>query len=219
MTDDSDVTRLVAHIESSIDSELPESPDGWPNEIEAALIDAVFSARATYGGPNTGVRAVVRRWRDERATVTGEAVPLDDLTQIARYADQGGELADILGNHQRVPGNATTKATAVACAAQNFINVGVRHAADIADHEDAARRAYLRVPGLGPITADYFFMLLGRPGVKADVMVQRFVCAALGLDSITPDRARELVTSAAVALDCDLTRLDHAIWLFQRSSG
>jgi hypothetical protein len=148
MTVDSDVTRLVAQIESSIGSELPESPGGWPNEIEAALIDAVFSARATYGGPNSGVRAVVRRWRDEREKANGAAVPLDDLTEIARYADRGAELADILGNHQRVPGNATTKATGVACAAQNLVNVGVRHAADVVEREAAARQAYLRVPFL-----------------------------------------------------------------------
>jgi hypothetical protein len=34
--------------------------------------------------------------------------------------------------------------------------------------------------GLGPVTWDYFLMLLGTPGVKADTWIVRFAADALG---------------------------------------
>ena len=43
-------------------------PGGWPDEIEAALIDAIFSVRARYGNRarKTGVFGAVSRWREHR---------------------------------------------------------------------------------------------------------------------------------------------------------
>jgi len=42
---------------------------GWPDQIEAALIDAVLSTRNRYGKNPTisGVRGVVQRYRDDRS--------------------------------------------------------------------------------------------------------------------------------------------------------
>jgi len=56
--------------------QLPPAPPwaqwggGWPDLIEAALIDAVLSIRNRYGkNPTTtsGVRGVVQRYRDDRS--------------------------------------------------------------------------------------------------------------------------------------------------------
>src|SRR3954454_24846123 len=54
-------------------------PGGWPGEVEAALIDAVFSVRARYGNrtSGTGVYGAVTRWRAHRT------VPADDLAALA----------------------------------------------------------------------------------------------------------------------------------------
>jgi hypothetical protein len=41
----------------------PRYPGGYPGEIEAALLDSVFSLQAVYGSANNGARGVVSRWR------------------------------------------------------------------------------------------------------------------------------------------------------------
>lgn len=61
------VDRLVRYIGTTVGPDLPVWPGGWPGQIEAALLDAVFSIRARYGSPTTGVRAVVSRWREHTA--------------------------------------------------------------------------------------------------------------------------------------------------------
>lgn len=109
------VRALLDHIDAELPRESwPHWTDGWPHEIEAALLDAAFSARATYGTPTTGVRAVITRWRDHRGA------PLDDLTALAAHADEPEGLLAVLNNRQRVPGNYTTKAQAVATAAHSL---------------------------------------------------------------------------------------------------
>ncbi len=58
-------------------------------------------------------------------------------------------------------------------------------------------------------------MLVGRPGVKADTWITRFVGDAVGrpVDSATAGR---LVRQAAERLDVSPTHLDHAIWSHAR---
>jgi hypothetical protein len=56
-------------------------------------------------------------------------------------------------------------------------------------------------------------MNLGVPGVKADVMVIRFVEAALGANASAED-AMHLVTAPANELDADVIHLDHVIWKY-----
>lgn len=78
-------------------------------------------------------------------------------------------------------------------------------------------RAYTSVRGLGWITAEYFRMLLGVPGVKADVMAVRFVNAALAADGVArvdARGARELVVQSHSEdqRGVDLTAYEHAIW-------
>ncbi|EID80663.1 hypothetical protein W59_06910 [Rhodococcus opacus RKJ300 = JCM 13270] len=65
------VRALLDHVAAELPPESwPHWTEGWPHEIEAGLLDAAFSARATYGTPTTGVRAVVTRWRDHRAALS-----------------------------------------------------------------------------------------------------------------------------------------------------
>lgn len=90
-------TPEVRALAAFVDDVLPHDrshwpPPGWPGEAEAALLDAVFSARATYGTPRSGVRRVVGNWRTHRDT------PLDDLTVLAALVDAPDRLATILGN-------------------------------------------------------------------------------------------------------------------------
>lgn len=68
------------------------------------------------------------------------------------------------------------------------------------------------------MTFDYFLMLLGNPGVKADTMITRFVNSALaeaGIAAVTPKAAGELVKAAFADTPpgADLTYYEHTIWL------
>ncbi|MET4060148.1 hypothetical protein ABIB35_001693 [Arthrobacter sp. UYP6] len=206
MTTQTDLQRLVAFI----NTELPRDtwtawPGGWPEQVEAALIDAVMSISAKYGSEGNGVRGAVTRYR----TAVGSERP-DDL---ARLANQDPAQLQTVLNDQMVSGR--TKASAVVEAAGNLLAAGVKSAADLDPHNPEHKKAYTSVHGLGWVTWEYFGMLLGKPGIKADRWIVRFVGRALRRD-VTASEARALLVEAATVLESTPTELDHAIWAFER---
>ena len=233
-----EVDATVDYVCNTVGTDLPPHPGGWPGEIERALIDAIFSARAGYGSPGgedrepTGVYRVLAEWQQLR----GSADRLDDLAELR--ATIGHEGFDLLHgiNHQRVPGNAAdrpTKWQAVDQTAGSLTEVGVTSGADVAMKlaEQAAFRklwaAFVATSGVGDATFSYFLMLLGHPGVKADTMVRAFVDEALtprrrpgsgDPSNIGAKRAQALLLAAADRLAVDVLRLDHAVWNHQRDA-
>ncbi|MCQ1954112.1 hypothetical protein [Arthrobacter sp. zg-Y238] len=206
MNPHTDVQRLAGFIKA----ELPRDtwkpwPGGWPEQIEAALIDAVLSIAAQYGTPENGVRGAVSRYR--------KAVETDRPNDLSRLADYGPEELQAVLNDQKVSGR--TKASAIVEAAGNLLALGVKTASDLDPHDAAQKRAYTCVHCLGPVTWEYFGMLLGKPGVKADRWILRFVNRGLGRD-LTPADARSLLHEVAGHLDATPTDLDHAIWAYER---
>lgn len=201
------VTRLVAHLQETVGIDLPEWPGGWPNEVESALLDAIFSIRARYGGPTSGVRAVVHRWRDHRR---GSADDLSALTDI-----DGAVLAEIVSNRSKASGR--LKAEVVTDAAAALLQSGLRHSGDFTGAAEQ-KSAYLSVRGCGPVTWSYFGMLMGRPDVKADTWVTRFVRQGLADSTLSAEATRQLVIAAANEYRVSASRLDHAIWLTARGS-
>ncbi|MDX6535514.1 MAG: hypothetical protein QOF68_3258 [Gaiellales bacterium] len=138
-----DVAALTDAVNRKLPPEWARYPGGWPGQIEAALVDAVLSIRATYGQPHNGVRGAVARWREHR----------------------GGDLAAVLHNHRKVSGR-TLKAEAIVSAADALVKVGVRHSGDFDAASPAQRKAYIGVPGLGPVTWSYLGMLAGAEGSR-----------------------------------------------------
>lgn len=194
--------------------EDPGWPGGYPEEIESALIDAVFSIRARYGAtPDIGVRRVVASWREAR----GVDRP-DDLTFLATQASPS--LGAVASNHSTTGGR--SKVEVVEEAAGRLVEEGVKHAGELADPQLrlAAKWAYIGTKGLGPVTWSYFSMLLGQPDVKADVHVIRYVGRAARNDGsgdrFSSEYARDLLLASTHPFD-DVTELDHAIWKLQRS--
>lgn len=209
MSNDRDVIKVIDRINEKMPAGTwPTWPGGWKGDIEAALLDSVFSVRARYGGETTGVRAVVNNWRQHRGD------DRDDLHALAEFGDQEEELLAILRNRQRL-GSGLSKAAAAASAASALLDAGVRSSADLKG-TDEERRAWRSVTGLGDVTWSYFQMLLGVQGVKADVMVTRFVADALEIETVPSRQARELVVEAAERMKVGATDLDHAIWSWQR---
>lgn len=181
---------------------------GWLNEISTALVDAVFSIRAQYrsSDPDRGVLGRLQKFRcDEREA-------LNDLKALSSLGSS--RIREIMGDSLTAK---KLKADAVVEAADAFVAHGVVRAKDFLASDPAEmQRVYTQVRGLGWVTFEYFSMLLGRPGVKTDTMITRFVNKALfqaGLQSVDHHVARELVIASKdeLGLGESLSHFDHAI--------
>lgn len=134
------------------------------------------------------------------------------------------EIRSIMGDNVVSDGKQTQKRSALRCAAEKILDANVQHAGDLAQADPAAvKRAYTSVPGLGWVTIEYFLMLLGQPGIKADTMITRFVNAALreeNLPTVNARGAHEILKTVYAetdaARDLGLTGFDHTIWSWQR---
>lgn len=213
----SDLDRLRTHVKRTLGppARWPEHPGGWRNEIEAALIDAILSANARYGGAHSGVRGAVARWRESQGDRQ-----LDDLEALQLWVGtQGSEaFTDVLGNRQFVPGRGSRprKAEAIIATAEGLRTAGVLHASDV--ERDKHMTTFTGTRGVGPITWHYFLMLLNIPGIKADRMIVRFVASALRRSprEIAPKEAETLLLDVAGQLGVSPTELDYAAWTYQR---
>ena len=206
---DYDLKVILDGIDSRLPKPFPEWPGGYPDQVEAALIDAVLSIRARYGKPDTGVRAAVGRYKD----AVGDQAP-NSLSRLADF--DAVKLAEILHNHQMT--GSETKAAAIVHAARSLSGFGVETAADTNPKDPGQKAAYVNVPGLGPVTWYYFTMLIGAHDVKPDEWVQHFAKLVLNAPELhSPEYVRRLVNMAAAKLGVDPRVLDHTIWLYMRS--
>jgi len=209
------VVEAVANIK---DLEFEAYQGGWQGEIGTALVDAIFSIRAKYNAadPAKGVSGRIRTFREKYPETRNDLPALVELGEEA--------IRDVMGKTQT---GSRPKSVCVIEAAQALheLDPPIITAADALEAgKDKVKRAYTSVHGLGPVTAEYFLMHLGVPGVKADTMIIRFVERALidaGLvdpdleNGVTPTEANKLVTSA-YEIDnrgaASLIAFDHAIW-------
>lgn len=203
----SDLDVLHDYVVETIGASPSGWPGGWPTEVEAALIDAVFSVRARYGSRErrTGVFGAVMRWKDARHE------PANDLRVLA--GTDVTQLSD-LTNSGKI--SRRLKATVVIDVARAFVAAGVVHAEDVSRRLPEARAAYMSVKGCGPVTWSYFRMLLGIDDVKADTWLMRFVHDTLP-HVRTSEEASRLVSGVASRLGVSARELDHAIWSYRRT--
>lgn len=220
MTVEADVRVLDEAVRELLRDGWVPWPGGHSDDLELALIDAVFSIRARYGHtatashPATGVPAIVHRWRQYR----GDNPP--DLHRLANADPE--QLASVLDNISVTAGR--RKTSAVSEAAKNLVEAGILTSANLRDHRADAKRAYVRVRGLSWVTFSYFCMLVGVPDVKADTWITRFVGQSLERE-VSPHEAYDLLHVVADGLaqaDNDAwprtaSELDHAIWAATRA--
>lgn len=204
------VVKAIAAIE---DIEFEAYQGGWRNEIGTALVDAVYSIRAKYNAsdPAKGVSGRVRAFREKYPETR------NNLSAVAKLGEE--RIREVMGNTKT---GRRPKSVCVVEAAQTLMHL----APPIVTADDAlsagtetVTRAYTSVKGLGPVTAEYFQMHLGVPGVKADRMIIRFGERALladGLEeALSPGEARDLIINA-YEIDprgaANLSAFEHAIW-------
>lgn len=216
--------QVVADFVDTLDEEhFVDAPAGWPDEISTALLDAVYSAQQRYHSktPGAGVYNRVLAFRQEFSKRDPQL--LNDLSRLVALEES--EIRSIMGNNVVSDGKRTPKSVAVLHAARRLLDVPVSSASDLRDAKpEEVKKAYTGVPGLGWITQEYFLMLLGHPGIKADVMITRFVNHALWTQHLGPVHARDASwiiktvhaeTNAARGLG--LGHFDHVLWRWQRS--
>lgn len=210
-----------------VEAQLPDrsgwtDPSGYRDSLAMCVLDSVFSLRASYAST---VR-VLARYRAVRRPAGGDPNHdrLDDL--VAAVEDAGGSEAAagpaLFGNRAFAPGTArrgqtgVLKAAAVYEVATKLHGAGIDTIADLQNDTDKAAAEWLSVRGLGRVSWAYVLMLTGADGVKADVMVRRFVATAVGEQAVTDERARLAVEGAAELMGVGARLLDHAIWRYQR---
>ncbi|MDQ1054548.1 hypothetical protein QE394_002476 [Arthrobacter sp. SORGH_AS 212] len=210
----SDLDRLLVAI-AAMPTPWKEWPGGYPTRLDLALIDAVMSIRFRYGrerkdGTWSGARGAVLRYQKHSEHVA----PSEKMRHLATYDPVA--LEKIL-NRQKVHAG-KTKASAIVEAAQRFADIGVTEASHLVPDKAEHRQTYTGVSGLGPVTWEYFTMLLSHDGVKADTWITEFVGRAIGR-RVSSEGARGLLKEAAQKLSVNEKTLDHAIWSYSSATG
>ena len=211
---------MLAHVHATIGepSNWGKWPGGWPGDIEAALVDAVLSARAVYRSKRgRGIYANVVDWRDarDRRNWALDALIAEiDAAGVSNWARKFGEPPGVPAPPS-FRAIRLLKAAAVRHAASALREHGINEASQIdINNVKGVKLALRSVPGIGYATSNYFLMLLGAPGVKPDRMIHRFLKEATG-HAFTDTEAERTTRAAAEQLCVQSHEIDHAIWRFE----
>ena len=199
------------------------NPAGWAPAPEyrstaLAAIDAIWSIGVRYGG----VLNVIARYsaaRVQRGADPQADTPADLLAFIEGCGSTEGFAASVNNRQRTSSRNGILKAEAVQEAAALLVAAGVETPHALRSLDTAARQRLeqrwrdIRGQASG-LSWDYFVMLNGMSGVKADRMIRRFVAEALGAreSEVQPPAARALIVAASEELGIDERVADFAIW-------
>jgi hypothetical protein len=133
---DDDLKAVLAHIAETIGASVSwtEWPGGWPDDIESALIDAVFSARAVYRSKHgRGLHSLLITWQQRRTrtqfTLSALSTEIDAAGPEA-WAEAFGSRQWSPSRHPDAP-SGPTKAAAVREAAAALVKANIVSAGNI----------------------------------------------------------------------------------------
>lgn len=224
MTTDEDLLRDRITEELGTDPESWYRPDGYQS-VALAILDSIYSTGHVY----QGVINLIDRYCELRRKE--EANPkIDTATDLIEAFERwGGVEGFALKTKNRWRTSSSLQAPYKAYAALEAAKILAAHsietASDVVDrlteresreHSDIAKE-WLAITGQSSgLTWNYFLMLLGIPGVKADRMVIRFVTETLDRPKdVSSKEASRLVEAVADDLKLNYIQLDHTIWRFQ----
>ncbi len=198
---------LHRYVLETVGPEPANWPGRWPDELEAALIDAVFSVRARYGNRErkTGVFGAVTRWREHRGK------PANDLRVLAATSPDALRSMATDGKVSR-----RYKAEVVIDAAAALHKAGIVTAQDFRDNQEPAKAAYLSVKGCGPVTWAYLGILSEVDGIQPDIWLKRFVQDRI--PNASQEEVSSLLTAVGERMNIEARRLDHAVCGYRRSA-
>lgn len=224
MTTDEELLRDRITKKLGTDPESWFCPDGYQS-VALAILDSIYSTGHRY----QGVINLIDRYCELRRKE--EANPkIDTATDLIEAFNRwGGVEGFALKTNNRWRTSSSLQAPYKAYAALEAAKILAAHsietASDVVDrlteresreHSDIAKE-WLAITGQSSgLTWNYFLMLLGIPGVKADRMVIRFVTKALGRHKeVSSKEASRLVEAVADDLKLNYIQLDHTIWRYQ----
>ena len=222
-TNDDRIELLAKRCDTDLgDPDLWFRPDGYPHSLALCIIDSIASTGAHYNS----VKNVLRHYIDYRLVQGGNADTDNVGTLLGTFNELGGPQQWATMTNNRKPASTTKgaplKAEAIYDAASRLHERGIDSAdalrAATTDELSDTKMAWTTVSGQrSGITWNYFLMLAGIPGVKADRMVIRYVADAIGStpESVSATDAAILVKAVAEQSGRNITHLDHAIWRFQ----
>lgn len=224
MTTDEELLRARIIKEFGKDPESWFCPDGYQS-VALAILDSIYSTGHVY----QGVINLIDRYCELRRKEEGDPKTDTATDLIEAFERWGGVEGFALKTKNRWRTSSSLQAPYKAYAALEAAKILAAHSIETAgdvvnrlteresrEHSDIAKE-WLAITGQSSgLTWNYFLMLLGIPGVKADRMVIRFVTETLDRPKdVSAKEASRLVEAVADDLNLNYIQLDHTIWRFQ----
>ncbi|BAC17220.1 hypothetical protein [Corynebacterium efficiens YS-314] len=190
-----------------------------------AILDSIYSTGNRY----TGVTNLVNRYRELRAFEEADADTDTATDLIEAFRRWGGVDEFVLRTEKRWRTSSQMNASYKAYAALEAAKVLARHSIEtVSDAQEKLASRDIREQSViakewkaitgqrSGLTWNYFLMLVGIPGVKADRMIIRFVTESLERPKeVSEKEAPRFIEDVAVRMEVNYSHLDHTIWRYQ----
>lgn len=223
---DAKIQHLLTQVQTDLGTDTSRwyVPKGYTSTA-LAILDSIYSTGNRY----SGVVNLLSRYSALREEAGADATKDDAMDLADAILQCGGPeaFAQATRNRWRTSSrtSAPRKAEAALRAAELLVDLdmptrdNVRAAMQDRNARESSdlAKGWYTIPGQrSGLTYDYFLMLLGLPGVKADRMIRRYVTRAVGSSrTVDAKSASRLVEKVADEINVDYSTLDHTIWRFE----
>lgn len=211
-----EIGALVQYCNENLgDKDLWSTPEGYPQSLALCLIDSLYSTGSHY----TSVVNVVNKYKEVRGDNDGAHALRASIQEAGGPRAWAENVVDNVKPAHTKP-NALLKAEVIDRAAQLMVDLEIdtvedlKEAVEASPQDNPVRAGWKKLPSQSSgVTYNYLLILAGMPSVKPDRMVLRFLADALGEEAdLSTDRAVDLITQTAEALDVNPRTLDHIAW-------
>jgi len=211
-----EVSTLIEYCNANLgDPDLWRTPEGYPDSLALCIIDSLYSTGSHY----SSVINVINKYKAAHGNTDG-AIALS-----ASIVDAGGPrnwATDVVDNRKpaHTKSGAPLKAEIIQQAAELMVSVGIDTVGDLVAQvqseptNNPVYKGWTRLPSQSSgATYNYLLIWACLPSVKPDRMVLRFLANALGKDAdLSTQKAVELITETAKAMNVSVRTLDHIAW-------